>query len=170
MEKKLNLKSEQYITQFKDSIREKAIELNFQDREKINDLIEFVYEYQRLVYTKDDLSKRKRVKNCIPNENRCCAKRANNEQCTRKRKDGCEFCGTHAKGAPHGLAEDENVVNTVPIDVIARNVMGLVYYIDKFLNVYKTSDILENKVNPQVIAKAKLVNGEYTIPSLGLSG
>lgn len=170
MEKKLNLKSEQYITQFKDSIREKAIELNFQDKEKINDLIEFVYEYQRLVYTKDDLSKRKRVKNCIPIENRCCAKRANNEQCTRKRKDGCEFCGTHAKGAPHGLAEDENVVNTVPIDVVARNVMGLVYYIDKFLNVYKTSDILENKVNPQVIAKAKLVNGEYTIPSLGLSG
>ncbi len=170
MEKKLNLKSEQYITQFKDSIREKAIELNFQDKEKINDLIEFVYEYQRLVYTKDDLSKRKRVKNCIPNENRCCAKRANNEQCTRKRKDGCEFCGTHAKGAPHGLAEDENIVNTVPIDVVARNVMGLVYYIDKFLNVYKTSDILESKVNPQVIAKAKLVNGEYTIPSLGLSG
>lgn len=170
MEKKLNLKSEQYITQFKDSIREKAIELNFQDKEKINDLIEFVYEYQRLVYTKDDLSKRKRVKNCIPNENRCCAKRANNEQCTRKRKDGCEFCGTHAKGAPHGLAEDENVINTMPIDVIARNVMGLVYYIDKFLNVYNTSDILESKVNPQVIAKAKLVNGEYTIPSLGLSG
>lgn len=172
MEKKLNLKSEQYFTQFKDSIREKAIELEFKDKEKINELLEFIYEYERLLFSKDDLSKRKRVKNCIPNENRCCAKRANNEQCTRKRKEGCEFCGTHAKGAPHGLADDENerLTNKVPIDVIARNVMGLVYYIDKFMNVYKTSDILENKVNPQIIAKAKLVNGEYTIPSLGLSG
>ena len=38
------------------------------------------------------------------------------------------------------------------------------------MNVYKTSDILENKLNPQIIAKAKLINGEYSIPSLGLSG
>jgi hypothetical protein len=46
--------------------------------------------------------------------------------------------------------------------------MGLVYYIDKFLNVYKTTDILEGKVNPEIIAKAVINNGEYSIPKLGL--
>ena len=39
MEKKLNLKSEQYFTQFKDSIRENAIQLEFKDKEKINELL-----------------------------------------------------------------------------------------------------------------------------------
>jgi len=168
MEKKLNLKSEQYFTSFKDAVREKIIELGFDEKSKINDLLEFVYEYERLTFSKDDLSKRKRVKNCIPMQNRCSAKRANNEQCTRKRKDGCEFCGTHAKGAPHGLAEDECAVCTKPVDVIAKNIMGLVYYIDKFMNVYKTSDILEGKVDPEIIAKCKVINGEYTIPKYGL--
>ena len=168
MEKKLNLKSEQYFTAFKDSVREKIIELGFNEKSKINDLLEFVYEYERLIFSKDDLSKRKRVKNAIPMQNRCSAKRANNEQCTRKRKDGCEFCGTHAKGAPHGLAEVECAVCTKPIDVVARNIMGLVYYIDKFMNVYKTSDIIEGKVDPEIIAKAKINNGEYTIPKFGL--
>jgi hypothetical protein len=168
MEKKLNLKSEQYFTGFKDAIREKIIELGFNEKNKINDLLEYVYEYDRLTFSKDDLSKRKRVKNAIPMQNRCSAKRANNEQCTRKRKEGCEFCGTHAKGAPHGLAEDECGVCTKPVDVVARNIMGLVYYIDKFLNVYKTTDILEGKVNPEIIAKAVIHNGEYSIPKLGL--
>ncbi len=168
MEKKLNLKSEQYFTQFKDAIREKAVELGFAEKSKINDLVEFVYEYERLVFGKDDLSKRKRVKNSIPMDNRCCAKRANNEQCTRKRKEGSEFCGTHAKGAPHGLAEDECKSCNKPVEVVARNIMGLIYFVDKFLNVYKTTDILENKQDPQIIGKCKVVNGEYTIPSLGI--
>ena len=63
MEKKLNLKSEQYFTGFKDAVSEKIIELGFDEKSKINDLLEFVYEYERLTFSKDDLSKRKRVKN-----------------------------------------------------------------------------------------------------------
>jgi hypothetical protein len=168
MEKKLNLKSEQYFTGFKDAVREKIIELGFNEKSKINDLIEYVYEYDRLTFSKDDLSKRKRVKNAIPMQNRCSAKRANNEQCTRKRKEGSEFCGTHAKGAPHGLANDECGICTKPVDVVARNIGGVVYYIDKFLNVYETAEILENKINPKIIAKAVIVNGEYTVPKLGI--
>jgi len=59
-------------------------------------------------------------------------------------------------------------VCTKKIDVVATNIMGIVYYIDKFNNVYKTEDILEGKTNPAIIAKAKQVNGKTYIPELGL--
>ena len=50
--------------------------------------------------------KRKRVKNVVHLSDRCCAKRANGEQCTRRRKDTTtEYCGTHLKGTPHGICD-----------------------------------------------------------------
>jgi hypothetical protein len=168
MEKKLNSRSELFLTAFKDNIRAKIIELKFEDKSKLNDLLEYVYEYERLIFSKDDLSKRRRVQNSIPTQNRCNAKRADNKQCTRKRKDGFEFCGTHSKGAPHGLADDVCGVCTKKIDVVATDIMGIVYYIDKFNNVYKTEDILEGKTDPQIIAKSTIINGKMCIPEFGL--
>ena len=168
MEKKLNSRSEVFLTAFKDNIRAKIIELKFEDKTKLNDLLEYVYEYERLIFSKDDLSKRRRVQNSIPTQNRCNAKRADNKQCTRKRKDGFEFCGTHSKGAPHGLADDVCGVCTKKIDVVATDIMGIVYYIDKFNNVYKTEDILEGKTDPKIIAKSTIINGKMCIPEFGL--
>ena len=168
MEKKLNSRSELFLTAFKDNIRAKIIELKFEDKSKLNDLLEYVYEYERLIFSKDDLSKRRRVQNSIPTQNRCNAKRADNKQCTRKRKDGFEFCGTHSKGAPHGLADDVCGVCTKKIDVVATDIMGIVYYIDKFNNVYKTEDILEGKTDPKIIAKSTIINGKICIPDFGL--
>ena len=42
MEKKLNSKSEDFITKFKDNIRTKAIDLKFDEKTKINELIEYI--------------------------------------------------------------------------------------------------------------------------------
>lgn len=171
MEKKLNLKSEQYFSQFKDSVRQKAIDIGFSELDKINELLEHVYEYDRLVFTKEDISKRKRIKNSIPLENRCIAKIANNAQCTRKRKDGCEYCGTHFKVNSDSIVDsssssDSSLQNTKPIDVIARSIGGIVYYIDKYNNVFNTSDILSGVINPSIIGKAKIINGKFHIPDL----
>jgi hypothetical protein len=170
MEKRLNKKIETYITSFKDSIRSKITDLEFEDKTKLNELLEFVYDYERLSLIKDDLVKRKRIKNSIPVNNRCNAKRANGEQCTRRRKAKCEFCGTHVKGTPHGFFQiDENADNSIQkMEVIAEDIHGIVYYIDKFDNVYKTEDILEGKQNPAIIAKCIKQNGMITIPELGL--
>jgi hypothetical protein len=66
------------------------------------------------------------------------------------------------------LADDVCGVCTKKIDVVATNISGIVYYIDKFNNVYKTEDILEGKIDPAIIAKAKVVNGQICIPELGL--
>ena len=65
MENKLNLKTNLFFTKFKDDIREKMIKLKFSENDKANDLLEYVYEYERLLFGKEDLSKRKRVKNSM---------------------------------------------------------------------------------------------------------
>ena len=168
MEKRLNKKIEEYVTNFKDEIRKKITEINFEDKRKIAEMVEFVYDYNRLTLQRDDFIKRKRVKNSIPVLNRCIAKRANGEQCTRRRKVECEFCGTHSKGTPHGLITNTlSIEDTIQkLDVFAEDVNGIIYYIDKFNNVYKTEDILEGKSNPQIIAKCVKTNGVCTIPDL----
>jgi hypothetical protein len=165
MEKRLNKKIETYVSEFKDSIKNKIAELNFDEKPKINELLEYVYEYSRLTFEKDDFVKRKRIKNSIPNMNRCNARRANGEQCTRRRKDGCDFCGTHFKGAQYGLiTNEENIENNKQkIEVYTEDVNGIIYYFDKFSNVYNTEDILEGKQNPRIIAKYTKVNDLYTI-------
>lgn len=168
MEKRLNKKLETYILNFKDDIRNKINELNLDDKIKINQFIEYIYNYEKLTLSKEDFLKRKRLKNSIPNMNRCSAKRANGEQCTRRRKPDCEFCGTHYKNAPHGLinSNDDELNNKKTLDIYAEDINGIFYYIDKFNNVYKTSDILENKENPQIIAKYSKNGNEYKIYDL----
>jgi hypothetical protein len=170
MEKRLNKKVDTYISGFKDNVREKATQLDLVANEKVNQLIQYIYDYERLCFTKEDFQKRKRVKNFVPIFDRCCAKRATHEQCTRRKKDGNEYCGTHIKGTPHGIIDEQNdvKVNTQKIDVWAQDIQGIIYYIDKFNNVYQLEDIVGNKKNPKVIAKY-LKNGEnYSIPEFNI--
>ena len=159
MEKRLNKKIELYVTQLKDDMRDKISQLKIgdtlQENTKVNDLIEYIYEYDRLCLTKDDFVKRKRVKNSIPNTNRCNAKRANGEQCTRRRKEGCDFCGTHYKGTPHGLILDKEGgdESKKTFEITAEEVAGIIHYLDKYGNVYNISDIMSNKENPEIIGR-----------------
>lgn len=163
MDKRLNKRIETYVVKFKDDIRDKINGLEFVDKEKLSELIAFVYDYERLTLSKEDFSKRKRVKNSIPGTNRCSAKRASGEQCTRRRKTDCEFCGTHFKGAPHGLmCTEEHSVQTTKqnVDINAEDVNGIIHHIDNFNNVYNTEDILKGVENPRIVAtyKSGIVN------------
>lgn len=174
MEKRINDQLKQYLSKFKDDVRDKIVELGLGETERINDLLEYVYEYNRLSFEKEDFMKRRRVKNTVPVENRCNARRANGEQCTRKRREDCEFCGTHYKGTPHGVATSNDATNasgtneSISLDVFAEDIGGIVYYIDKFKNVYKTDDVLQAKLNPVIIAKWEKSGDKYTIPEFGL--
>lgn len=157
MDKRLNKRIETYIVQFKDSIRDKVNELNL-NTDNANELVQFVYDYERLVLLKDDFNKRKRVKNSIPGTNRCNARRASGEQCTRRRKTDCEFCGTHFKGAPHGLmtnSEEPLAQHKHNLEISSEDINGIIYHIDKFNNVYNTEDILNNVENPKIIGTHK---------------
>jgi hypothetical protein len=175
MERKLNIKVEQYLSSFKDSIRDKVTEMDLQDTSKIKaeNLLEFIYNYERLVIDKDDLTNRKRIKNVVPFFERCSSKRANNEQCSRRKKDGFDYCGTHIKGTPHGIMTMTNGTPDEPttqkLEVWAQDIQGIVYYLDKNGNVYQTEDIVSNSVTPKIIAKyVKSGSDEYHIPEFGI--
>ena len=170
MEKRLNKKAETYITTFKDSIREKAANMGMTKNEQINQLLQYIYDYDRLSFTKEDFQKRKRVKNFVPIFDRCCAKRASNEQCTRRKKDGCEYCGTHLKGTPHGIIDNLNEPKntTQKVEVYAQDILGIIYYIDKNNNVYQAEDIISNKINPKIIAKYIKDGENYSIPEYNI--
>ena len=170
MERRLNKKVESYITSFKDSIREKATQMDMIKSEQVSQLLQYIYDYDRLSFNKDDFQKRKRVKNFVPIFDRCCAKRASNEQCTRRRKDGSEYCGTHLKGTPHGIVDAtvETKNTTQKVEVQAQDIQGIIYYIDKNNNVYQAEDIVSNKLNPNVIAKYLKTGEIYSIPEFNI--
>ena len=158
MEKRVTSKIDVYMEEFKKEFKNKLQNLDITNEEK-NELLTFIYEYDKLSLEKDDFSKRKRIKSFVPHYLRCHAKRAGGEQCTRKKKDDSCYCGTHFKNRPHG--EIDNPLEECSLkkrEVFLQDINGVMYYIDKFNNVYKTEDIISNKIDPKIIAK-------YTVSS-----
>jgi hypothetical protein len=169
MEKRLNLKLDKYIQTLKENIRDKSSQLGLCKTDEMGQLLQYIYDYERLTFAKEDFQKRKRVKNFVPIFERCCAKRASMEQCSRRKKEGFEYCGTHLKGTTHGIiAYNDDVPSTQKVEVYIQDIQGIIYYIDKTNNVYKTEDIISNKVNPQVIAMYVKDGENYSIPELNL--
>ena len=171
MERRINKKIENYISEFKDSIKQKATEMGLSKDPNLSQLMQFIYDYDRLSLGKEDFMKRKRVKNVVHLSDRCCAKRANGEQCTRRRKDDTtEYCGTHLKGTPHGICdfEEETKPQGQKVEVWAQDIQGIIYYIDKSFNVYQVEDIMQGKSNPKIIAKYVKVGDTYTIPEFNI--
>jgi hypothetical protein len=127
-----------------------------------------MYDYKRLVIIKEDLQKKKRIKNIVPVFERCRGKRANGEQCTRRRKNDAQLCGTHIKGTPHGIIElTEQISKTQKVEIWTQDIRGIIYYIDDNNNVYNSKDIFENKINPEIMAKwDKNDNEDYIILQL----
>ena len=169
MERRLNKKLELYITSFKDDIREKATQIGILENNGSNELLQFIYDYNRLSFNKEDFMKRKRCKNIVNIYERCCAKRANGDNCSRRKKENSNYCGTHIKGTPHGIIEKEDeILNTEKIEVFAQDIKGIIYYIDKMGNVYDTEDIMKSDKHPKrIIAKYQQdSSGKYSIPSM----
>jgi hypothetical protein len=171
MEKRINKKIEVYVSKFKEDIKKRATELGLTQDESLSQLVQYIYDYdERLSLCKEDFMKRKRVKNVVHLSDRCCAKRASGEQCTRRKKDESEYCGTHMKGTPHGMLEleEENKPQGIKIDAWAQEIKGIIYYIDKNGNVYQTEDIMQGKINPKIIAKYSKNGDNYSIPEFNI--
>lgn len=158
MEKTINLKIADFINTFKKDL---VSTLQNESKEKT---IEYIYSYPHLTITKGDTQKRKRVKNSVPFHERCKAKRANEAQCTRRRRDGSKFCGTHIKGTPHGeiVEEETDTIEKKKIQVWAQEISGIIYYLDNAGNVYNPADIFQNKENPKIIAKYRCLETDDT--------
>lgn len=165
MERRIKNKIETFISEFKVNLRTEIDKTNLIESQK-SKLLQFLYNYPKLEISKTDFLKRKRVKNIVPILERCVAKRANLEQCTRRRKDNLTLCGTHSKGTPHGIVEiSENLPKQTKIQVWAEDIKGIIYYIDNDHNVYHPQDIYQNIKNPKKIAKwVRNENGQIFIP------
>jgi antitoxin component of RelBE/YafQ-DinJ toxin-antitoxin module len=170
MEKRINKKIELFVSQLKEDIKEKVTQMGLTKNEDMNIILQYIFDYERLELKKEDFMKRKRVKNAVNLFDRCCANRASGEQCTRRKKEENEYCGTHLKGTPHGIVSlnEDNKVTTHKVEVWAQDIQGIIYYIDNKLNVYQTEDIIINKTNPKIIAKYVKVGENYTIPEFGI--
>lgn len=171
MERRINKIIENYMSTFKENVKEQATELGASSDTNLNKMVQYIYDYERLVLTKDDFMKRKRVKNIVHLSDRCCAKRASGEQCTRRRKDNTTmFCGTHLKGTPHGECnlEEDIKQQEQTIDVWLQDIQGIVYYIDKNNNVYQPEDIMSGNKTPKIIAKYVKVADNYSIPEFNI--
>lgn len=203
MERRISGRIDSYIIEFKDALSSKIRELgtaasaaaaseldrsgsgsgsgsgseNCQANTTIDQLCKqlttFVYEYEKLKLTKEDFMKRKRVKNTVPIQERCLAKRANGEQCTRKKKEGCDYCGTHTKGVPCSIMDndeensDKSKLNQQSVNIWVQNIKGIEYFIDGSQNVYKHEDVINNSTNPRIIAKySKSESGAFSIAFL----
>ena len=209
MEKSIIFCSEQYFSKFKTEIQKKAIDLSFNEKDKLNDLLEFIFEYEKISYEpvftkKIKLSiksppliiEQSAVESTIvssvvniPDEERCIAEKKQGDRCNRKKTKGNLYCGTHCikyKKKQIGQGTNNNETNNLnptnppenllqinnslkSLEVVAHEIQGIIYYIDKELNVYNTEDIFKNINNPRIIANAvKLSQNVFSIPSLGL--
>lgn len=97
--------------------------------------------------------KKKRNKTEIPISERCIARRNDNGQCTRRKKDGNMFCGTHIKNKPNGIIDNIETTNNnkTKVEVRVETYKGITYYLDNYGNVYHPIDIINNIINPRII-------------------
>jgi hypothetical protein len=158
MEKKIRGKTNAYILDFKNAINTYIHDNKYTindatGKDCTNTTLEFIYDFKGLDLSKDDFQKRKRTKNVIPNYERCCALRLNNERCTRKKKEGEEFCGTHLKGKPYGVIEETQAVEKNKVAIWVEELGGIHQYVDEEGNIYATDDILQSVKHPRIIGK-----------------
>lgn len=177
MERKINTRIEQFYIAYKEMIKSGVVETISSIHDKVDTIydgdhseelkqiiqkelmtcLQQLYDHPILHLEKIDFQKRKRVKNIVPLYERCNACRATGEQCTRRKKAGLQFCGTHYKGTPHGVISSDvstnNVSNIKKVNVWAQDIKGIIYYIDDDHNVYDTTAIMVGHENPSIIAK-----------------
>ena len=172
MEKRVTQKVKDHITKLKNDIVQHISELKAKQEAgeavesgDLDALIRAVYESTSIEFTDNDFTKRSRTKNVVPIEERCTALRANEDRCTRRRKVGIDFCGTHEKGQPHGVVQAEPASGKTydKKEVWAQDFGGIIYYIDMDNNVYKTEDVMNNETDPTIIARWRLAGTERRI-------
>ena len=163
MEKRIKQKVDSYFKSYNNDLLTWC-KVNNNNNISYSDILEYINSKNNFCLEDSDFQKRKRSKNIIPQYVRCCAKRANGEQCTRKKKDNISYCGTHEKNRPHGTIDDiPNSQTLKKIEVWLQDINGILYYIDNNNNVYNNEDILNNITNPEVLYKYKVINNKYSI-------
>ena len=120
------------------------------------------------------LYKVKRKRKSIPKEQCCLGRKQFGEQCTRRKKNGSDFCGSHMKSLPYGRIDDQKEhlckvkgkrgrkkkkvsieENEEYIQTWIDKDLGDKYLIDKYNTVYTN-----NPESPKIIGKKNILTGE----------
>jgi hypothetical protein len=151
MENRIKKKIALYLNTFKDDIIKEISnkfksDNNVSQNDSLQQVINYINGYSRLSFNEEDFSKRKRVKNHIPEYDRCCAKRADGTQCTRRKKSDDKYCGTHLKGIPHGEIMCMDINEKTKIELLIKTVDGIPQYVDGTGKIYKAEEVLKASV------------------------
>jgi len=113
-------------------------------------------------------SKKKRKRKKFPPDECCMGRKQFGEQCTRRKKDGSEFCGSHMKNLPYGKIGDNREYlckvkgkrgrkkkkdsvfanNEDYVETWIDDSLGSDYLIDKDGNVYSN-----NQISPKIVGR-----------------
>jgi hypothetical protein len=152
------------IDTFVDNFK-KDVKKSFIDSDE-NEFISFIDNYDS--FKNHSISKIK-VKNhtVVPLHQRCIALKTINDQCIRRKNKTSCFCGIHSKNQPFGFCTD-SVSNCIMriLTLHTQDIHGIIYYLDEFLNIYNTEDVVTNKQNPRIIGKATQINNVFSITLL----
>jgi hypothetical protein len=168
MERNIKQKINNFSMKFKQDIQlwlqNKKI-IDDTENDCIQEFIQYIFDYETIILDSEDFKKRKRIKNQIPNYDRCCALRCNHERCTRKKKKNSDYCGTHNKGIPYGSVGNDILCQPIKkISIWLEEINGIHQYIDINHNVYSTEDMNEGINPPRVISNwMKDSFGKYQI-------
>ena len=145
MESRVNKKITFYVNDLKDGIinqmkimKDSTLDLNSQ----YDSVISYIINYKLLNLQKEDFNKRKRNKNIVNDCEKCKAKRSNGEQCSRRRREGFDFCGTHCKGTPYGVVGESVVTSKRKIVLDGVDKDGIITYFDNDGNEYPMEELL----------------------------
>tara|TARA_B000000557_G_C20621888_1_gene378430 strand:- start:54 stop:548 length:495 start_codon:yes stop_codon:yes gene_type:complete len=161
MEKKIQNHIDAYMIKFKESVRDILLS---NESEGINTKLEKIFELDGCIIDVNSFIRKKRARNIISDAERCCAYKAAQDRCTRKKRDGCNVCGTHLKGTPHGMIDMDNQnVSSKKIEIFTLDIGGIIYYVDNEQNVYASNEIMNGKTNPTKIGKYKEEGGQRVL-------
>lgn len=156
MEQRVSAKVSDHMIHFKQDVEKWMkhfdIKVMREDEDMTAVFLQYLYSYEDPKFTDEDFQKRKRTAVVVPSGERCIAKRSNSEQCSRRRKNGGCFCGTHVKGNPYGVvtqAAEEETVRKIEIRTVEIN--GIYYYIDDNNNIYSPEEIINEVSKPTII-------------------
>jgi len=167
MESRITTKAIEHISTIRETVLGAIADAKYNDDPNIVNLRTYVTGLAVDIFTPTDFTKKNRAKNNVPQNDLCCAKKATGEQCTRRKKTDLAYCGTHAKGQPHGIMSETDD-DAKYVEVWVQTIKGIPFHVDNNYNVYQSEDIIQNKKNPQVIARYELVDDVYSIPDFNI--
>lgn len=169
MEKNIRTKVNEHSELMKQNLgnwlKDKGAKIILNGEDKSNDFIQYMNDFPDIELKKDDFQKRKRLKNTVPEYNRCIALKCNGERCSRKQQNELvSFCGTHLKGANYGTTTQLNEPKkTEKIQLWLQDINGMLKYVDKNNNIYCMEDILNSSQEPRIIGKCEIRGDSYVM-------